>query len=64
MQMVLARENKREYTQDKYFWFAELKCKFPLLGTKEDEELLLDKESSKETQDRNQLSRSYSEPLQ
>lgn len=48
---LLSRENlKRDYTQqtlqvwDKRFEFAELKRKFPSLGTKEDEELLLDKE--------------------
>ncbi|KAG2335882.1 hypothetical protein BDR05DRAFT_953751 [Suillus weaverae] len=48
---LLCRENlKRDYTQhtlqvwDKRFEFAELKHKFPSLGTKEDEELLLDKE--------------------
>lgn len=48
---LLSRENiKREYTQqtlqvwDKRFEFAELKRKFPSLGTKEDEELLHDKE--------------------
>ncbi|KAG1758564.1 enhancer of polycomb-like-domain-containing protein [Suillus occidentalis] len=48
---LLCRENlKRDYTQqtlqvwDKRFEFAELKRKFPSLGTKEDEELLLDKE--------------------
>ncbi|KAG1815349.1 enhancer of polycomb-like-domain-containing protein [Suillus variegatus] len=48
---LLSRENlKRDYTQqtlqvwEKRFEFAELKRKFPSLGTKEDEELLLDKE--------------------
>ncbi|KAG1850825.1 enhancer of polycomb-like-domain-containing protein [Suillus subalutaceus] len=48
---LLSRENlKRDYTQqtlqvwDKRFEFAELKRKFPSLGTKEEEELLLDKE--------------------
>jgi enhancer of polycomb-like protein len=48
---LLSRENlKRDYTQqtlqvwDKRSEFIELKHKFPSLGTKEDEELLLDKE--------------------
>ncbi|KAJ8579381.1 hypothetical protein M405DRAFT_848265, partial [Rhizopogon salebrosus TDB-379] len=48
---LLSRENlKRDYTQqtlqvwDKRLEFIELKRKFPSLGTKEDEELLLDKE--------------------
>jgi len=48
---LLARENlKRDCTQqalhvwDKRLEFAELKRKFPSLGTKEDEELLLDKD--------------------
>lgn len=48
---LLSRENlKRDYTQqtlqiwDKRFEFAEHKRKFPSLGTKEDDELLIDKE--------------------
>ncbi|KAJ8588901.1 hypothetical protein M405DRAFT_862573 [Rhizopogon salebrosus TDB-379] len=48
---LLSRENlKRDYTQqtlqvwDKRLEFIELKRKFPSLGTKEDEELLLNKE--------------------